>query len=198
MSIDPRPRKDQDPLNLKAKLSTQKPIELNKLSCCDLQKDILDICLIIKGFYPHRDVINKYQGLIKQYLGDRLEQHQLELLSKLIKAITLLHQIHRYENKWGQFYSEKEDVLIALFLLERELPMLNRSSTLCSADRRFYSCIYSKYSTEVFKRKAIMKLMDLSKTNTVWKLNQLISKGVAVRYLGKHKTDFYYKLKEID
>jgi hypothetical protein len=106
---------------------------------------------------------------------------QKQLIIKLMRALTILHQNYRVEDSWGRFESCSEDFDMAIMLMARDLSFCKPELLLANPERRFYAKMLQVYDDKPFTVREAMECNGTSKTNTHWKLNELISKGLAVR-----------------
>jgi len=153
---------------------------------------IKDFILIIKTLFPHREVINPYRQLIME--NENWDSRQKLLIIKLMKALTILHQNYRSEDSWGRFEACSEDFNMAVMLMTRDIRFCKPELLLSGPDRTFYAVLLKAYDNEPFTIREAMALNGLSKTGVHWKLNELISKGLA-EHCGVRGQRFLYRIK---
>jgi hypothetical protein len=146
-----------------------------------------DLAAIVKQSFPHRETVNKYHRILEAKLPLAFGKKDIALFHRLLKSITLLHQKQRREDRFGRFYTEKEDIYITLFLMERQLETKRPEYLLSRPERWFYSLLLSEFGHESFTRREAQQLSNLSKTNTHWKLWELMTKGLLERNGSKGK-----------
>lgn len=155
--------------------------------------DLQDLCFLVKSLYPHKEVIDPYSEVLTESNFSKPVQ---QLVKKLVKALVILNQPHRVENHWGKLESSREDFINALHLVERQVPIAARTTLLSRPDRIFYNQLFTKFEGKEFTRKQAMQATNLSKTNTHWKLWELMVKGLVERCGGSANKGYYYRLVE--
>lgn len=151
---------------------------------------LMELVLLVHEFYPTQASRNPYQRLINRY-GYLIPPDTRLLLGKLVHSLTLLHQLHRVQDKTGTYQSSREDVEAALQLMQHQL---NPHIRLSTAEKQFYRLLTDHFKQELFTRYQVQQELGQSKTRAQHKLNKLHQSGLILRTGHKNK-GYHYRLK---
>lgn len=153
---------------------------------------IKDLNIIIKLLYPYRQTINKFTRLLNQLTFTAPQQ---ELLITTIHSLTIVNEMYRDQDKWGRLYSTREDVINAIFMLQNELDLQEKSCVLPAATRWFYSQLQIYFSDLDFTSTEVSKKLIKSKSACYRHLTELVDRQL-VSVSGKKGQTYLYCLKE--
>ena len=153
-----------------------------------------DLHTNVKNLFRHREVHNPY----KKEIGENaaFSPDQRELLLKTIEMLTLLNQLHRWEDHWGRFHATKEDYMNGLNLIQLLLDIDQRSILLSVPERKFYEELRHLFRDEVFTAREVRLNLRRSRSTTWWKLQELMSKGLIERVGGNKGKGYLYQIRE--
>lgn len=155
-------------------------------------KNLNDLYLNARNLFSHREVYNPFEKEIED--NQRFTEDQKLILCQTIHMLTLLNQLHRKEDHWARFHATREDYLNGLNLMQALLEIENRSLLLSRAERLFYGEILSLYGDTPFRLRELREKTRRSKSNTWWKIRELISKGLVERVGGNQARGYLYQI----
>jgi hypothetical protein len=151
---------------------------------------LVELVLLIEGFYPHIKIKNPYKNLLIKYLPP--EQKHYWLAEQLTEAQVRLRHLNRYCNSKGAYVAEREDVLAALQLMK---PLLRPELLLSSSERELYLFIRKKIGRgKIFTRKQLQEMLSQSKSHTHRQLRSLIAIELIEKAGGYRNRGYYYQL----
>ncbi len=134
--------------------------------------------MIIKQLFPHLRIENPLEEQLYYYAKHHLSKRETAVLNQLIKAITILHYQARERSFYDKIIVEQEDINMALFLMQRELPQKNVFLSLTPNQRRIFSKLELAFGDNKFKRIEAMNVINRSKTTTWKRLWELETRGL--------------------
>jgi hypothetical protein len=154
-------------------------------------QQLVELVLLIEGFYPHIKIKNPYKNLLIKYLPKE-EQRQYWLAEQLTEAQVRLKHLSRYCNSKGVYVAEREDVVAALQLMK---PLLRPELLLSSSERELYLFISKKIGRgKIFTRKQLQDMLAQSKSHTHRQLNSLLALELVVKAGGYRNRGYFYQL----
>lgn len=153
---------------------------------------LVELVLLIEGFYPHIRIKNPYHKLIIKYLPKE-EQGHCWLAEQLTEAQVRLQHLHRYCNSKGMYVAERADVLAALQLMK---PLLKPELLLSKSERALYLFISKRIGRgKIFTRKQLQEMLSQSKSHAHRQLKSLLALELVEKAGGYRNRGYYYQLK---
>ena len=152
---------------------------------------IADFNIIIKILYPYRKTINKYKVLLSKTQFTKAQQ---ELVLATAHSLTVINELHRDQDKYARYYTVREDMLGAIYMLQNELHLQAHQYILPSDVRHFYLRLLEAKGYDPFSRKDIQKALKLSKTNVHRNLSELSNRGF-LEIIARNYRGFIYRIK---
>lgn len=151
---------------------------------------LLSLLSLLYELQPKCRVKHSYKKELQERLSSR---KYVELLDLLIRQMTILNRAYRLKEK-GIYKSEKEDLVLALQLLERDIKL---DTFVNPTMRLVYEQLQKKIgSHRLFTRTEVERITGYSKSSSSRLIRRLWSCGKLERLGGSRKTGYYYQLRE--
>lgn len=150
---------------------------------------ITDLNTIIKVLYPYRSTINKYQRLLQQ---TAFTTSQKQLVIKTAHCFTIINELYRDQDKYGQLYVTREDMSNAIYMLQNELQLPKQEYLLNPNLRWFFKDIQLYFEDRSFTNKDIRYKLGKSRSTIYHKLTELVDREF-IQIIDRKKTGFIYQ-----
>jgi hypothetical protein len=153
---------------------------------------INDFNLLVKILFPKRKVTNIYAKLI-----DKVDftDYQKKLIKQTTQSFTILNEMHREQDKWGQLYAVREDMVNAVNLLQNEIDFKNPEYLFPPSLRWFYKQLQMEYTGIVFTNYQVRLHLRKSSSLVYRNLTELVDREL-IEIVGKQRQAYVYQLKD--
>jgi len=152
---------------------------------------IADLHLLIKILYPSRRTTNLESWIIET---TQFTNYQKQLIKDTVHSLTIINELYRDKDKYGVLYSTKEDIYNAIYLLQNELSLKNKSYLLAPNLRWFYKELQYQYQGVCFTSKEVQLKLQKAKTTVYEHLTELVDREL-IEIIGKKVHAFVYQIK---
>lgn len=149
-----------------------------------------DLNTIVRVLYPYRITINKYKRLLIQ---TTFTTTQKELIVTTAHSLTIINELYRDQDKYGQFYVTREDMSNAIYMLQNELHLPQHEYLLSPNLRWFIKEIQVCFDDRSFTNKDVRKRFGKAKSSVYRNITELVDRQF-IEIKDRKSSGFIYRI----